>query len=91
MRKTVLATAAIVTMFAGGMAVATADRADAAKPDPHRMAACAAEDGGPVLPCVWDARHRGNGAGRSFVVRRDESVRYVTHRRAHKLTHGGVR
>lgn len=38
-----------------------------------------------VSRCVWDARHRGNGHGRSFIIRRDGDIRYVTHRRAHRL------
>jgi hypothetical protein len=52
---------------------------------------CRYEDG-PVTwrkPCVWDARHRGNGDGQSFVIRRHrdggDTVEYVTHRRAHYL------
>lgn len=36
--------------------------------------------------CTWDAKHRGNGRGHSFVARgRTQPVRYVTHRRAHRL------
>lgn len=35
--------------------------------------------------CVWDARHLGNGTGRSFVVRASGRVVYVTHARAHLL------
>ena len=37
-----------------------------------------------VARCVWDARHRGNGIGRSFILVRGD-VRYVTHQRAHRL------
>lgn len=38
--------------------------------------------------CVWDARHQGNGEGRSYILTRfkgDYLVAYVTHRRAHRL------
>lgn len=45
---------------------------------------CAYEDG--PGPCVWDAQHRGNGIGRSFIMRRDGRVVYVTHRRAHRVS-----
>lgn len=48
--------------------------------------------------CVWDARHMGNGVGRSFVVREYRSgpfdlfalttVTYVSHARAHCLLTG---
>lgn len=43
---------------------------------------CAAEDS---VRCTWDAQHRGNGEGRSFVVRRAGKVVYVSHKRAHEL------
>jgi hypothetical protein len=38
--------------------------------------------------CVWDARHMGNGVGRSFVVRPSGRLVYVTHERAHYLLTG---
>jgi hypothetical protein len=44
---------------------------------------CAAEDS--AGPCVWDARHRGNGRGRSFMVLPGERVAYLSHRGAHEL------
>lgn len=53
-------------------------------------------DGGTRVPCptedsvgcVWDARHMGNGEGRSFVVRDSGRVVYVSHARAHYLLTG---
>jgi hypothetical protein len=39
------------------------------------LAPCASDDG--PGPCVWDARSRGNGQGRSFVMYRDGSVVYL--------------
>lgn len=39
--------------------------------------------------CFWDARNRGNGLGRSYIlVKRDDTttLRRITHRRAHRLT-----
>ena len=45
-----------------------------------------------VHRCVWDAKHRGNRTGRSYILTRDRSnpdfdyqVKYVKHRRAHRL------
>jgi hypothetical protein len=41
-----------------------------------------------VKRCVWDARHQGNGEGRSYILTRfkgDYLVAYITHRRAHRL------
>lgn len=34
-------------------------------------------------PCVWDARHRGDGTGPSFVVRMDGSIHEIRHALAH--------
>lgn len=36
-------------------------------------------------PCVWDARHQGNGRGQSFIVWRNGSVKEISHTRAHYL------
>jgi hypothetical protein len=53
---------------------------------------CAQEDS--TGPCVWDARHRGNGVGRSFVAYpvpgAGRTVSYVSHRAAHDITRDGV-
>lgn len=53
------------------------------------LPACRVEDGSGQRACVWDARHAGNGAGRSVVIRHGgtdrATVRVVTHRRAHRL------
>lgn len=46
--------------------------------------ACEYEDS---VACVWDARHMGNGRGKSFRVDARGNVKYITHRRAHYLTH----
>lgn len=35
------------------------------------MPACDSDDGSGALPCRWDARTRGNGAGTSFTMLRD--------------------
>lgn len=50
------------------------------------MESCVWEDGsGGPRPCVWDGRHMGTGGGKSYIVRKNMSVRYITHRRAHWL------
>lgn len=37
--------------------------------------------------CVWDAKHRGNGKGRSFIANGEGDIKYVSHRIAHRRTH----
>ena len=40
--------------------------------------------------CVFDAKHIGNGQGRSFVAYgKHEPVLYVSHRQAHRMLHRG--
>jgi hypothetical protein len=34
--------------------------------------------------CVWDAKHMGNGIGRSFFTN-DRGVHYISHDRAHDM------
>lgn len=56
--------------------------ADAASPS--RWRACPTEDSG--RHCVWDARHRGNGLGHSFIRKWDgETTVWISHKRAHRL------
>lgn len=45
-------------------------------------------DGQTIRPCVWDARHMGNGAGSSFIVRKSGRIVHVSHARAHALING---
>lgn len=35
--------------------------------------------------CIWDAKHQGNGKGKSFKVSPSGKITYLTHRRAHYL------
>ena len=56
--------------------------------------ACATDegsDGQGSRPCVWDARHQGNGQGHSFIVRRDGRVQRISHARAHAFIWGETR
>jgi hypothetical protein len=84
MRKTVTTALAVAAFAVTPVAPAHADPAGSARP-------CVTDEAGegqPVVPCVWDARHRGNGKGRSFKVRADRTLVYVTHYRAHRLLFG---
>lgn len=74
--RTLIATALTVTVAALALPTAPANAARAG------LAPCEYEDSN---HCVWDARHMGNGHGRSFVVSRHGVVRYVSHARAHRL------
>lgn len=64
---------------------------DASAAEPHRnrhtgptpYVACFYEDS---KNCVWDAKHMGNGEGRSFVINRTGKLTFVPHRVAHLLT-----
>lgn len=61
---------------------------DGASASPVRMARCVSgeydADVQPVFPCVWDARHQGNGRGDSLIMRRNRVV-VIRHARAHRL------
>lgn len=35
--------------------------------------------------CVWDAKHRGNGKGRSFICSKKGKITFISHKRAHRL------
>lgn len=72
-----IAIASIVAL--AGIIIAAPD-ADAGR---DRTPPCKFEDG--PGRCVWDARHMGNGEGRSLVWREDGTKRFITHRRAHRL------
>lgn len=83
--------AVAVSVLSAGMLAVSAD-AGSAKPAgeppvyPQRMARCVSEEheGQRVFPCVWDARHQGNGRGDSLLMRRHR-VRVISHERAHRL------
>jgi hypothetical protein len=76
-----IATAAIVAALTLSAAPASADLASSG------LAPCVVED--QSTPCVWDARHRGNGHGRSFRVNRQGEVKFISHAQAHELMMGG--
>lgn len=75
-------TAIILTTLAATMLVGHSS-ADAAY---DRTPPCKFEDGSGQARCVWDARHMGNGAGRSLLFTQGgEEIKVITHRRAHRL------
>lgn len=83
-------TIAALAIAAPGVAILTTGTADAGSSTPaHDM--CRQEDGSGQRVCVWDARHQGNGAGRSYIVvggqMEDTRFVYISHRKAHRLTH----
>lgn len=80
--------ASVVVLYLVAMltiGVGTAEKSHAAKID-KGYPPCLAEDGSTQRSCVWDARHRGNGEGRSFVK---VGKRYTTvpHAWAHQAVH----
>lgn len=80
--RAIVAGSAVAVILGCLGSAATMPTARAATPD-KPMAACQYEDS--PGPCVWDARHMGNGEGSSFVRRPAGHVKYVSHKRAHKL------
>lgn len=69
---------------ATGTTIATALPTEQASAGRHSIATvCKYEDS---RNCVWDAKHRGNGKGRSF-INRNGKVTFISHRAAHALTH----
>lgn len=81
--------AAIITaVVIVGTVVGTADAASTPAPG---LATCKHEDGSGQRACVWDARHHGNGKGRSYMVVRwgkglkHERVIRLTHKQAHAV------
>jgi hypothetical protein len=53
-----------------------------AAPSAEAMRRCPTEDS---KNCVWDAKHMGNGEGRSYWVGSRGKVHYTTHRHAHRM------
>lgn len=76
--------AALALALSTGTAVSLALPTEGASAGRHSIATvCKYEDS---RNCVWDAKHRGNGKGRSF-INRNGKVIFISHRAAHALTH----
>lgn len=56
-----LVTAGIAAITIGTMLINSTRAQPAGDPVPHYLPACAAEDGGPELPCIW---HKPTADGR---------------------------
>lgn len=67
--------------------MASATRAEGTQPKMGKIwHACTTDETGPEFgPCVWDARHFGDGQGRSFVIRKGGKIAYISHKRAHRM------
>ena len=76
-----------LTVAVVAAAVLTVAPVAASSPNRGGYPPCQHEDS---TGCVWDARHMGNGSGRSFLATRDGRVIYLPHRAAHALTLPGV-
>jgi hypothetical protein len=72
---------AVAALAAATLSLGATSPADAALRKHYKP--CPTEDS--RGPCVWDARHRGDGVGRSFVVTARQRIIYVSHARAHRL------
>ena len=85
-RRTVdVAGGAVAGVLVAGLAMAPApsNAAEATASDGHRFPRCQQEDS---TACLWDARHMGNGVGRSFVAGEAYGQRhYYRHAIVHKL------
>ena len=72
---------AVAALFITAM-VLTAPKANAAP-------ACIYEDGSSQARCVWDAKHMGNGEGRSVLIINggtdNAKIKYISHKKAHRL------
>lgn len=53
------------------------------RPAPERIPACLTDEGDQPGPCVWDARHMGNGEGHSFFISKRDRYWRIAHARAH--------
>jgi hypothetical protein len=81
MRRAIVAAAIVAAGLAVDVSPAVAV-AVSAPGVPAAAAPCRTEDSN---GCVWDARHRGDGTGRSWYASPDGVVTYIGHKRAHRM------
>jgi hypothetical protein len=88
-----LALGAIVGALTMTPAIADAGWTPARSADLVQLPACVTDEapGTTGARCVWDARHMGNGQGRSFRINRAGELKRLSHARAHALTLGATR
>ena len=70
------------TLVALTISVALTAGPAAASPESEVKGPCKYEDS---VSCVWDARHMGNGQGRSFWTDAGGHIHFISHHRAHVL------
>ena len=73
------------TLAAAILAGPAAGAAMAPTPHPRPLGPCANDEAIAGHPCVWDARHMGDGHGQSFVRLESGRTVHVSHRDAHTL------
>lgn len=87
MRKTLVTIAVLISTLAASPANATIPDGEAKSE--FRWHFCKAEDGSGQPRCIWDARHEGNGYGRSVKIVHGGTERarltFITHREARQL------
>jgi len=72
-----------VGTFVGALALLAIGVLNTSDARADTMPRCANDE--PVTRCVWDAKHQGNGIGRSFRGNRNLELKYLSHERAHEL------
>lgn len=87
MKKIMIALALMIALLMLPTAFSLARPSSPASAAPaNTLPRCAYEDGsGSGRVCVWDARHEGNGKGKSF-IKVGSRITYISHRTAHRLT-----
>jgi hypothetical protein len=80
-RQLALAGALALSVSLAGTAHAT----DQDPPIRTEWMPCAFDEPSPYSNCVWDAKHQGNGIGRSFFAGKNERIWVLPHHIAHSL------
>ncbi len=83
-------TVALLGMVVGAVMVLAAGVIGATRADADGgWKTCPVSDApAPLTRCVWDAKHSGDGASNSYLVRRNGEIRLISHRKAHRLLYG---
>lgn len=79
---------AVLVLAAGVVGASQADATEGGGRPAPKFQPC--EEGVDVGKCVWDARHMGNGKGRSYKIRWNGEQQFISHRRAHQLAYPGT-
>lgn len=78
----------LVIFITAALGLVLPDSATASEPSRplHTLRLCPSDEGPDAnfRYCIWDARHMGNHRGTSFKIRRDNSIRFLTHYQAER-------